>query len=159
MYPIKLSRNIPKERVFLNQSALNGIEYSLTQICRDSSFNESYTTVIGKGILSEQEINEMGKAFYRISHRDMGKAFPNVNRLTILPSDIIPVILQFIKYLQHAGYEYQGHIEEQKKVNNQINLALNLLKGLDPAFRIYHFANSLINATYTYYFDNYEIYE
>lgn len=159
MNKIRLSRNIPKERVLFNQSTLNGLEFSLTTIIRDNSFNESYTTVIGKGILSEQEINEMGKAFYRISHRDMGKAFPNVNRLTIMPPDIIPVIMQLLKYLQHAGYEYLGHIEEQTKVNNQLTLALELLKGLDPSLRIYAFTKPLIDAIYTYYFTNYEIYE
>lgn len=155
---IRLSRNIPKERVLFNQSALTGIEYTLNALIRDNSFEESFTTRLGKGILSEQEINEMGKVFYRISHTE-GLAHTHVNTLTIHPAQLVPVIMQFLKYLQGAGYAYQGHIEEQNKLANQVNLTLELIKGLDLSLRVYTFVLPLVRALEIYYLENYEIYE
>lgn len=156
---IRRSGFIPKERVIFNASALSGIEYTLTSLIRDNIYLDSYTQVIGKGILSEQDINEMGKVFQSISHRDGGKTSSHVNKLTITPKDLLQVILQLLKYLQRAGYAYQGHIEEFNKANNQLNLTLDLIKGLDPSLRVYTFALPLFQAVWIYYFDNYEIYE
>lgn len=122
MNKVRFSRNIPKEKVLFNQSALTGIEYTLNSLIRDTLFEESFTTRLGKGILSEQEINEMGKVFYRISHTNTDELYhSHINTLTIHPSQLVPVIMQFLKYLQGAGYAYQGHIEEQNKLANQVN--------------------------------------
>lgn len=150
---------IPKERVLLNQSALQGIEFTLNALLRDVILKETFTHHLGKAILTEQEINEIGKVFYFISHRDTGKTSSYVNTLTITPKDVPQLIMQLLKYLQRAGYAYQGHIEEFTKANNQLNLTLELIKGLDPSLRVYTFALPLFQAVWIYYFENYEIYE
>ena len=160
MNKVRFSRNIPKEKVLFNQSALTGIEYTLNSLIRDTLFEESFTTRLGKGILSEQEINEMGKIFYRISHTNTDELYhSHINTLTIHPSQLVPVIMQFLKYLQGAGYAYRGHIEEQNKLANQVNLTLELIKGLDSSLRVYTFVLPLIRALEIYYLENYEIYE
>ena len=155
----RLSHFIPKERVLLNSSALQGIEFTLNALLRDVILEETYTHRLGRAILSEQEINEMGKVFYAISHREQHRSSHPVNTLTITPKDVPQVIIQLLKYLQRAGYAYQGHIEEFAKANDQLNLTLDLLKGLDPSLRVYTFALPLFQAIWIYYFENYEIYE
>lgn len=153
------SLNIPKERVLFNQSALLGIEFTLNAILRDVILKESYTHRLGRAILSEQEINEIGKVFYSISHREKWKTSSNVNTLIITPKDVPQIIIQLLKHLQRAGYAYQGHIEEHAKANDQLNLTLELLRGLDPTLRVYTFALPLFQAVWIYYFENYDIYE
>ncbi len=63
MGPFRYSGNIPKERQIFNASALQGIEYSLTSLARDNVFNDTFTERIGKSILSEADILEIGKIF------------------------------------------------------------------------------------------------
>lgn len=155
----RYSGNIPKERQIFNASTLSGIEYSLKSLARDDSYNESHTERIGKGILSEADILEMGKIFRSLLIQTQDNISSRVNTLTIHHSQLIPVALQLLKHLQSAGWAYSGASKELNKASNQVLLVLNLIKGLDPSLRTYTLVDAYIRAIWGYYFDDYQICE
>lgn len=160
MGPFRYSGNIPKERQIFNASALQGIEYSLTSLARDNVFNDTFTERIGKSILSEADILEIGKIFRSLLITDKpNQVTSRVNTLTLHSSQMIPVVMQLLKYLQSAGWAYKGHQKELTKVSNQVILVLNLIKGLDPSLRVYTMVDAYIRAIWGYYFDDYQICE
>ena len=146
----RYSGNIPKERQIFNASTLSGIEYSLKSLARDDSYNESHTERIGKGILSEADILEMGKIFRSLLIQTQDNISSRVNTLTIHHS-------QLITHLQSAGWAYSGASKELNKASNQVTLVLNLIKGLDPSLRTYTLVDAYIRAIWGYYFDDYQI--
>lgn len=159
MANFRYSGNIEKERQLFNASALSGIEYSLQGIYRSDSYNDSFTERIGKGILNDQEISRMGRIFQNLLSKESLFAMERVCTITIHKTQLVPVIIAFLKYLQSVGYEYKGQSKEQSKVSNQITLVLNLIKGLDSSLRMYAMVDALIASIWNYYFDNHQIYE
>lgn len=159
MGPFRYSGNIPKERQLFNASALSGIEYSLQGIYRSDSYNDSFTERIGKGILNDQDISQMGRIFQNLLSKESFFAMERVCTITIHKTQLVPVIIAFLKYLQSVGYKYKGQSKEQSRVSNQITLVLNLIKGLDPSLRMYAMVDALIASIWNYYFDNHQIYE
>lgn len=155
----RYSGNIPKERQIFNASTLSGIEYSLKSLARDDSYNESHTERIGKGILSEADILEMGKIFRSLLIQTQDNISSRVNTLTLHSSQMIPVVMQLLKYLQSAGWAYSGQLKELNKASNQVLLVLNLIKGLDPSLRVYTMVDAYCKAIWTYYFEDYQIYD
>ena len=159
MANFRYSGNIEKERRLFNASALSGIEYSLQGIYRSDSYNDSFTERIGKGILNDQEISRMGRIFQNLLSKESFCAMERVCTITIHKTQLVPVIIAFLKYLQSVGYEYKRQSKEQSRVSNQITLVLNLIKGLDPSLRMYAMVDALIASIWNYYFDNHQIYE
>lgn len=159
MANFRYSGNIEKECQLFNASALSGIEYSLQGIYRSDSYNDSFTERIGKGILNDQEISRMGRIFQNLLSKESLFAMERVCTITIHKTQLVPVIIAFLKYLQSVGYEYKGQSKEQSKVSNQITLVLNLIKGLDSSLRMYAMVDALIASIWNYYFDNHQIYE
>lgn len=159
MANFRYTGNIPKERHIFNAYALQGIEDTLKAIYRDDSYNDSFTERIGKGILSDLDISIMGRTFRSMLSKESSFTMERICTITIAKTQLIPAILQFLRYLQSAGWEYKGHAKEQTRAANQVTLVLNLIKGLDPSLRMYHMVEALIAAIWEYYFDNHQIYE
>lgn len=153
----RYSGNIQKERYLFNTNAMRGIEETLKTITRDDNYNEEYTERIGKGILTDLDIQLMGKIFGLMLHKESTFVMERICTITIHKHQLIPATMQFIKYLQYAGWEYKGHAKEQTRVGNQITLVLNLIKGLDPSLRIYNMVDALVASIWHYYFYNHQI--
>lgn len=158
MNHFRYSGKVPKERQIFNNQVIQGIEFQLKTLCRDLYLLDSYTERIGKGFLNEFDILAMGKPFNTILTQDSRTITSRVCTLNITKSQIIPVILGFIKYLQSAGFAYKGEHKELNRISNQITLILNLIKGLDTSLRLYVIVDAYCRSLWVYYFENHKIY-